>query len=168
MSHVAKSGRVLGLAVLCLAWGLAGGLSEAQAPTDVPLSKGVSATSLERGIDLASTGHCIEALAILKKGTRQITDKKLRYQAAMATAQCGMVTDQEDAVVESLLWLNREFPSDTKVLYLTTRYYSELANRAARLACPAQLAVQTVISPPFRRLVFPPPPSNAGSPSATA
>jgi predicted Zn-dependent protease len=132
VSHVAKSGRVLGLAVVCLAWGLAGGLSEAQAPTDVPLSKGASATSLERGIDLASTGHCIEALAILKKGTRQITDKKLRYQAAMATAQCGMVTDQEDAVVESLLWLNREFPSDTKVLYLTTRYYSELANRAAQ------------------------------------
>jgi len=50
----------------------------------------------------------------------------------MATAQCGMSVDQEDAVVESLLLLNREFPSDSKVLYITTRYYSELANRAAQ------------------------------------
>jgi predicted Zn-dependent protease len=50
----------------------------------------------------------------------------------MASAQCGMSEDQEDAVVESLALLNRDFPNDSKVLYITTRYYSELANRAAQ------------------------------------
>lgn len=100
--------------------------SAAQARGELPV------VSIQRGIDLASTGHCGEALAILRKGTRQIATKKLRYQAEMAAAQCGMSTDEEDVVVESLLWLNREFPSDSKVLYLTTRYYSELANRAAQ------------------------------------
>jgi predicted Zn-dependent protease len=50
----------------------------------------------------------------------------------MASAQCGMSVDQADVVVESLLLLNREFPADSKVLYITSRYYSELANRAAR------------------------------------
>jgi len=50
----------------------------------------------------------------------------------MASAQCGMSVDQEDTVVQSLLLLNREFPDDSRVLYITTRYYSELANRAAR------------------------------------
>jgi predicted Zn-dependent protease len=50
----------------------------------------------------------------------------------MASAQCGMSEDQEDVVVESLLLLNRQFPNDSKVLYITTRYYSELANRAAQ------------------------------------
>ena len=50
----------------------------------------------------------------------------------MASAQCGMSVDQADVVVESLVLLNREFPDDPKVLYITSRYYSELANRAAR------------------------------------
>jgi len=87
---------------------------------------------VERGIDLASTGHCTEALRILQKSDLRALDNNLRYQAAMATAQCGMSVDQEDAVLQSLLLLNREFPNDSKVLYITTRYYSELANRAAQ------------------------------------
>jgi predicted Zn-dependent protease len=129
---VLKAHRIVGLALSCVAWALVGGVCVAQAPGEVPVNKGASVASLERGIDLASTGYCADALAILKKGTRQAADKNLRYQAEMAMAQCGMSTDQEDAVLESLLWLNRAFPSDSKVLYLTTRYYSELANRAAQ------------------------------------
>ncbi|HKW65361.1 MAG TPA: tetratricopeptide repeat protein [Candidatus Acidoferrum sp.] len=50
----------------------------------------------------------------------------------MASAQCGMSMDEEDTVVKSLVLLNREFPNDPRVLYITTRYYAELANRAAR------------------------------------
>ena len=88
--------------------------------------------SVEHGIDLASTDDCSEALAILTKAIPHISDKKLRYQAAMASAQCGMSADQEETVVESLIFLNREFANDPKVLYITTRYYSELANRAAQ------------------------------------
>ena len=91
-----------------------------------------STDSVERGIDLASTGHCLEALAILKKAAPETPDKGLRYKAAMASAQCGMSVDQEDTVVKALLLLNREFPDDSRVLYITTRYYSELADRAAR------------------------------------
>ena len=105
--------------------------STAQTPAKTP-PNAASQASVERAVDLASTGHCDEALAILKRGTRQVTNKQLRYQAEMAAAQCGMSTDDEDAVVQSMLWLNRAFPSDSKVLYLTTRYYSELANRAAQ------------------------------------
>ena len=83
-------------------------------------------------MDLASKGKCPEALAILRESTPAPVDKQLRYRAAMARAQCGMSVDQADVVVESLLLLNHEFPDDSKVLYITSRYYSELANRAAR------------------------------------
>lgn len=108
-----------------------GGLCGAQSSRKT--STGSSSTdSVERGIDLASTGHCLEALAILKKAAPEIADKGLRYRAAMAGAQCGMSMDEEDTVVKSLVLLNREFPNDPRVLYITTRYYSELANRAAR------------------------------------
>src|SRR5258708_32561191 len=87
---------------------------------------------VERGVDLASKCQCPEALAILRKSIPAPADRELCYRAAMASAQCGMSVDQADVVVESLLLLNREFPGDSKVLYITSRYYSELANRAAR------------------------------------
>jgi len=71
----------------------------------------------------------------------------------MASAQCGMSVDQEDAVVESLLLLNREFPDDSKVLYITTRYYSELANRAAQRLldrAPSSAEAQALIAEAYQ------------------
>ena len=91
-----------------------------------------SSARIERGVDLAAKGKCSEALAILRKPIAASVGEPLRYKAAMASAQCGMSVDQAEVVVESLLLLNREFPDDAKVLYITSRYYSELANRAAR------------------------------------
>jgi predicted Zn-dependent protease len=127
---------VLGFLLLPFAlFGLPGRVWGGQGPVK-PISKPVVADKArglaERGINLASTGHCTEALRILQKVDLRVLDNNLRYQAAMATAQCGMSVDQEDAVVQSLLLLNREFPNDSKVLYITTRYYSELGNRAAQ------------------------------------
>jgi len=125
--------RAVALVAVCLALGWVGETQGAQGnPASKAPTNDLPAVYIERGIDLASTGHCTEALAILKKAFARVADKKIRYQAAMATAQCGMSVDQEDAVVQSLLLLNREFPSDSKTLYITTRYYSELANRAAQ------------------------------------
>lgn len=84
-----------------------------------------------RGIALATRGHCIEALSILDPAMPRITGKQLLHDAALASAQCGMTLDRENTVAEDLIVLNRNFPDDPKVLYITTRYYSELANRSA-------------------------------------
>lgn len=89
-------------------------------------------TTAERGISLGARGHCDEAMPILKRVIPKIKDKDLLHDAVMTRAQCGMATDQRDAVAESIIVLTREFPGDPKVLYLTTRYYSELANRSAQ------------------------------------
>jgi len=43
-----------------------------------------------------------------------------------------MSLNETDTAVEALLALNREFPNDPQVLYISTHYYSELADRAAR------------------------------------
>jgi tetratricopeptide (TPR) repeat protein len=51
--------------------------------------------------------------------------------------------NQTDAAVNALLWLNRDFPSDPDVLYVTTHAYSDLSTRAAlQLAGTAPLSVQ--------------------------
>ena len=108
---------------------LAAPLAAQQARTARPWSPPDSAV---RGINLAADGHCERALALLQHHLPAVAGKRLRYRAALASAQCGMSLDREDAVMEALELLNREFPSDPKVLYTTTHDFSELADRAAQ------------------------------------
>lgn len=68
----------------------------------------------------------------LKKSLPHIPDKELRYHAAMATAKCAMSLEQTESAVQALLLLNRDFPNDPEVLYISTHYYSHLANRSAQ------------------------------------
>src|SRR5215469_6771949 len=95
-----------------------------------PASSDLS-TSAQKGIQLASGGHCSEALPLLRRSLSHISDKRVAYDAAMAMAQCGMSVDDEDAAVDALIFLRREFAHDPKVLYTATHFYSELAMRAA-------------------------------------
>jgi len=131
MGCLSMAKRVLMLFLAALICGFLTGSSGAQAAKKAVVAESPS-NAAERGINLATRGRCADALPILKKSIPQIADKDLRYDAAMARAQCGMSADQVDAVVESLLLLNHEFPGNPKVLYVTTRYYSELANRTAQ------------------------------------
>ena len=101
----------------------------AQASSKPPLSD--LSASAQRGIQLASGGRCAEALPLLRRSLPRLTQKRVAYDAAMALAQCGMSLDQEDAAVDALIFLRREFPHDPKVLYTATHFYSELAMRAA-------------------------------------
>lgn len=122
---------------LCTAWsvlqvaalGLFGARATAQVAKQVPASD--LSASARKGVQLASEGHCNEALPLLRRSIAHIADKQLTYGAAMAMAQCGMSTDQEDAAVDALVLLRREFPHNPKVLYAATHFYSELAMRAA-------------------------------------
>jgi tetratricopeptide (TPR) repeat protein len=107
----------------------------------------------ERGITLGTRGQCKEAMPILKQVIPAIKDKDLLHDAVMARAQCGMATDQREVVGESLLILAREFPGDAKVLYITTRYYSELANRTAQeliQKAPTSPEAETLIAEAFQ------------------
>jgi len=126
--------------------------SAAQVSKKASVAESLSAAA-ERGINLASRGHCPEALSILKKTMPQIADKDLRYDAAMASAQCGMSVDQADVVVEALVLLNREFPGNPKVLYVTTRYFAELANRTAQKlvqTAPSSAEAQVLVAEAFQ------------------
>ena len=107
----------------------------------------------ERGITLGTRGRCKEAMPLLKRVIPKIQDKNLLHDVLMARAQCGMATDQRDVVAESLIVLTREFPGDPKVLYITTRYYSELANRTAQelmQKAPSSPEAETLIAEAFQ------------------
>jgi tetratricopeptide (TPR) repeat protein len=92
----------------------------------------VSTASVEHAIDLAAKGQCQEALKVLRKSAWRVADKQLKYSAEMANARCAMSLSEQETTVQALLVLNREFPNDPEVLYISTHYYSELADKAAR------------------------------------
>jgi tetratricopeptide (TPR) repeat protein len=112
--------------------------AQATAPTPAagtaPAAKSAAgvdfAASAAQGIGFAEKGRCREALPLLKKAIPHLADKQLKFEAAMASARCAMSLDQVETTVDALLLLNREYPHNPEVLYVTIHYFSELANRS--------------------------------------
>lgn len=102
-----------------------------------------AAASAQKGLDLAGQGRCREALPLLKKFAPETSDRDLKLKAGLAAVRCGLAMNQFDSTVSTLSWLNRDFPTDPQVLYITTHALSDLSTRAAiQLATAASGSVQ--------------------------
>jgi tetratricopeptide (TPR) repeat protein len=97
-----------------------------------PSSGSDSSPSVQVAVKLAKSGHCKEALPLLKKATLRTTDKDLKREVGFAGVRCAMANDQPDAAAEFLRFLNHEFPHDPDVLYVSVHTYSDLSTRAAQ------------------------------------
>jgi tetratricopeptide (TPR) repeat protein len=115
------------LAAVITTWAGSGALG--QAPQKVA-SEDVTAVA-QHGLELAEHGRCREALPLLKKGAPHAVDKELKRKAGLATVRCAMTMGQTDFVLDGLRLLNRDFPHDPEVLYVTTHAYSDLSTRAS-------------------------------------
>jgi len=103
------------------------------------------AASGRKAVELAKTGHCTDALPILKKSSSHITDKDLQRDVGFAGVRCAIFVNQPDAAIDFLRSLNREFPNDPDVLYLAVHTYSDLSTRAsAQLASTAPNSYQAL------------------------
>jgi len=91
-----------------------------------------SSVVAERGAKLAETGHCAEAMPLLKKSFPQTSDKDLKLKIGFDAVRCAMTLNQADLAVDFLRLLNREFPHAPEVLYLTVHIYSDLSLRASQ------------------------------------
>ena len=118
--------------------------ASAAAQTAKPATVNVSAGA-KKAVDLAKTGHCKEALSLLRKDAAHITDKDLKREMEFAGVRCAMFADEPDAAVEFLRSLNHDFPGDPDVLYLAVHTYSDLSTRAsAQLAATAPTSYQAL------------------------
>lgn len=109
---------------------LAGGALTAQtAGKTAPVDPAVSA---DRALKLVQQGRCKEALPVLQRVMPRLTDKDLRYHAAMGLARCAMAREEIPAALAALMQLKREFPDDPEVLFVTVHYFSQLAMRASQ------------------------------------
>jgi tetratricopeptide (TPR) repeat protein len=115
-----------------LALGLGLGISATRSVASAPETTPTGAvSSAERAVNLAQSGQCKEALPLLSRARQQVADKDLKRRVGFAGVRCGMFADQPDAAAAFLLFLNKEFPRDPEVLYLSVHTYSDLSSRAA-------------------------------------
>ena|SRR5690242_2386136 len=122
-----KSILYLGPLALFVASGLACVAAQAQVP---PKAAADATRGAKESLSLSDHGKCKEALQLLRKAPRT-TDKDLRLKAGVATVRCAMGRDETEAALEAILLLNREFPNDPEVLYVTTHAYSDLSTKAS-------------------------------------
>jgi tetratricopeptide (TPR) repeat protein len=105
-------------------------VSMAQAPKKAPAASGKQLA--EQGTGLAESGHCDEALPILKKAIHQTLDRNLKKRVGLDGIHCAMTHDVPYESLDFLDVLGRDFPNDPEVLYAATHAYSDLSIHASR------------------------------------
>ncbi len=85
-----------------------------------------------KGINLAESGHCAEALPLLKKSIRHIADEDSRKRAGLDGLHCAMTGKNPYDSMEFLQVLVHDFPRDPEVLYASTHAFSDLSLRASQ------------------------------------
>lgn len=95
-------------------------------------SKPATPLNPQKAIKLAQSGHCEQAAQALKRASQQAPDKATKRTAAFAGVRCAMLINHTGEAVDFLQVLNREFPGDPEVLYLSVHTYSDLSTKAAQ------------------------------------
>src|SRR5438270_10149102 len=81
----------------------------------------------EHAASLAESGHCTEAMPLLRKTIRQSADKDLKKRIGLDGVRCAMTHYTPYDALEFLEILDREFPGDPQVLYASNHAYSDLS-----------------------------------------
>jgi tetratricopeptide (TPR) repeat protein len=68
----------------------------------------------------------------LKKNIRQVSDKELKRRIGLDGVRCAMTLNKIDGALDFLEVLNREFPRDPEVLYVSTHVFSDLSTRSSQ------------------------------------
>jgi tetratricopeptide (TPR) repeat protein len=107
--------------------GLIAAVASAQAPPTK--SAKPSAGSVAQ---LAESGHCREALPLLKTAVAHATEPETKKRLGLDAVQCAMTIHDLDTAAGFIHDLNTQFPNDPEVLYLTVHVFSDLSIRASQ------------------------------------
>ena len=84
------------------------------------------------GLGLAEGGHCQEALPFLIKDYPRAPNAPMKREMGTDVVRCYLNLDETGKAVEFLGSLNRDFPNDSDLLYLSSHVYSDLSTRASQ------------------------------------
>jgi tetratricopeptide (TPR) repeat protein len=100
--------------------------------SSAPASPQPAQSASQRAVALAESGKCSEALPLLRKAIRQVTDRDLKKRIGLLGVNCAMTHNAPYDSLDFLAILNREFPRDPEVLYAATHAYSDLSFRTSQ------------------------------------
>jgi tetratricopeptide (TPR) repeat protein len=86
----------------------------------------------QRAATLAESGHCAEALPLLKRAVRQTENRDLKKRMALDGVHCAMAHNTPYDSLDFLAVLSRDFPHDPEALYAATHAYSDLSMRSSQ------------------------------------
>lgn len=104
----------------------------AQGPPANSAQTAPAQSGFQRGIALAESGHCKEALPLLKKSLHQVSDREAVKHIGLLGLNCAMTHDAPYDSLDFLAVLVRDFPNDPEVLYAVTHAFSDLSLRASQ------------------------------------
>ena len=84
------------------------------------------------GLSLAQADHCKEALPYLEKDYTRAPDSQLKRTMGTEAVRCAMYENEPGRAVDLVRVLNRDFPDDPDLLYLSSHVYSDLSTRASQ------------------------------------
>jgi len=119
---------VLSLSLLSLSLFLTA-IAAGQAAKKIPTPP---AGDAERATTLAESGHCTEALPLLKRAIRSATDRDLKKRIGLDGLHCAMTRDTPYDSLDFLAVLTRDFQHDPEVLYAATHAFSDLSMRSSQ------------------------------------
>ena len=123
--------KVCGIALsTCFFALLAGAVADAQ--TNKAAAAPGAKISAEHAAGLAESGNCTEAIPLLKRSVREVTDKDLKKRLGLDGVHCAMTHNLAYEALDFLAMLSREFPRDPEVLYIATHAYSDLSLRTSQ------------------------------------
>lgn len=105
-------------------------ISSGQAPKKAATTSPQAAP--ERATTLAESGHCSEALPLLKHAVRQTESRDLKKRIALDGLHCAMTGEFPYDSLDFLIVLSRDFPHDPDALYAATHAYSDLSMRSSQ------------------------------------
>src|SRR5438552_1640835 len=82
------------------------------------------------GLSLAEGGGCKEAMPYLTKDYPRVPNSPMKRTIGTDAIRCSLFLDQGGDAVDLLHSLNRDFPNDPDLLYLSSHVYSDLSTRA--------------------------------------
>ena len=98
--------------------------SFAQTSGKAPVS---SAADAEKGVNLAASGHCAQAIPVLKRAIHSTSDREMKKRVGLAGLHCAMTHNASYDSLAFLETLTRDFPNDPEVLYAATHAFSDLS-----------------------------------------
>jgi len=124
-SCLALPGPLLGI-VLSILPAVPGAAQASKPPSTSPASEA------QRAISFAESGHCPEALPLLKRAIRQSVSPELKKRIGLDGLHCAMSRDVPYDSLDFLAVLTRDFPHDPDVLYAATHAFSDLSMKTSQ------------------------------------